>query len=1257
MTTERVRSRRLAIAVVLVACCAVPLPGSSPNAPPDLPSNETPADQATGIEADPQLCVDVSDPDSDSLEVTFLGREVAGATSDDFSLVVLPDTQLYSQDHPEIFAAQTQWIVDNKTELGIVFVTHVGDVVQIPVESQWVNANAALARFDPVGDAERIPYGLAVGNHDQPTTNFNRFFGVDRFCPDSTCRGYYGGHHGSTNNNSYQLFSAGGMDFVVIHLEWDPHPTAMFPWPDDGSQTWAVMTWAVEVLRAHSDRRAIISAHFVIDPENLNGGLPPWSVQGERFYNWFRENENVFLMVCGHLWQAARRSDPTRAGDADQDGVCDDAGRGCIHSVVADYQVLPNGGNGWLRVMTFSPNNDTIRVRTFSPTLETYMEACDYSDPEICACSIVGSRWVCGPACDCSTHPDHAAGPTQNDFYLEYEMPDGPALAQIGSSLTDVASGTRVCANWPGRLPGNEYEWYVELSDGDQSRRGPRWTFSSHGRCDVDGDCDDGLVCNGMESCDVGITDLCVPGDDPCLFQSCDGSTGACVPCSENGECDDGDACTMDTCERGLCVNSQLECTDSNACTIDVCIGGTCDHVYAPETGCCTGDSDCYDGDGCSVDRCEGGSCTHELACCHHNTDCDDGDACTQDACFEEEVVTMVDIVGNDVDVDCGPLTALTHDPKSPDPGFTTDMIGWTHTYDLPPGEVVGATLTVDAGDLDDGLLQLRTTDGTLIGSITGGDNGSPGPFVCPWEWDGVGNDVVMEIPPSQLADLADGEFHVQSFVHSGSVDAYGSNRSKLTIELLQSECAHTAIDCDDGNTCTTDSCGPLVGCINEPTADVGRPCDDGFSCTGGDNCNAAGACVPAGPNHSMCTDFNPCTADACNPSEPRSHPLTGCTSTLTPGESCDDGNACTVNDRCRLDIVRDVIGTETESLPPDGPCPPETSLTGVHGAASSWLGFTGATLAWTHSYRALSGPILSATLTLDAGDLDTGQLQLRGTGGIPFATITGGDNGTPGPFVCPWAWDGRPEGNDVDLPIPWSLYPDLMDGEFSIQAVEIGEVGVYACNRSVLQIEFGGGCAGEPLNCDDGDVCNGPEECDPQSGCRLGTEPPDCDDLDACTVDGCDPVGGCTHIPNLIPDLDLDGFCLAEDCDDADPTTYPGAPEINDGRDNQCASPPNSGFGLIDEVSETLGFHHPNDKSWLSWLAQTGAEAYEVLRSDSPDFSRSCVRVTSDWPEWAVTEIPVPGLLFHYLVRPTAPHLGSLGWGALGEERSVLCP
>ena len=81
-------------------------------------------------------------------------------------------------------------------------------------------ANASMSMLDGV-----VPYGMGPGNHDQPTTLFNQFFPYTRYQGQP----WYGGHYQNLNDNNYQLFSGGGMDFVIVHLEFCP-PAAAVAW-------------------------------------------------------------------------------------------------------------------------------------------------------------------------------------------------------------------------------------------------------------------------------------------------------------------------------------------------------------------------------------------------------------------------------------------------------------------------------------------------------------------------------------------------------------------------------------------------------------------------------------------------------------------------------------------------------------------------------------------------------------------------------------------------------------------------------------------------------------------------------------------------------------------------------------------------------------------------------------------------------------------------------------------------------------------
>ena len=271
----------------------------------------------------------------------------------DFTVVVLPDTQFYSKDYPELFQSQVNWIISNRVSLNIVYVASVGDIVDGANDAaQWSNATQALYRLeDPAlsGLPQGIPYGVVPGNHDHAgdgsSKSYDQFFGVSHF----EKKPYYGGHFGANNNNHFDLFSAGGMDFVVVYLDY---------WVIKNQKVdfSAQDTWADGVLKANAKRRAIVVSHTIVTPAN------EFNKRGQEIYDRLKGNANVFLMVCGHL------------GGGGGEGRRQDMFEGhTIHSCLSDYQSMkPKGGNGFLRLYQFSPKNNCINAKSYSPALDQW---------------------------------------------------------------------------------------------------------------------------------------------------------------------------------------------------------------------------------------------------------------------------------------------------------------------------------------------------------------------------------------------------------------------------------------------------------------------------------------------------------------------------------------------------------------------------------------------------------------------------------------------------------------------------------------------------------------------------------------------------------------------------------------------------------------------------------------------------------------------------------------------------------------------
>jgi hypothetical protein len=408
--------------------------------PPLVPVLVGPADGGTGVSLSPSLSVAVSDPNGDPVTVTWYGRPTTGTPGPDFTLVGFPDTQNYTSQAGTssnfYFKSQMNWVVANRTTRNIAYAVHLGDCTEHgnntnnPIE--WMRADTTMKILEnpaTTGLTDGIPYGLCVGNHDQSpigidlpdtTTRFyNQFFGTSRF----SGRGYYGGHYGTNNDSWYDLFSASGMDFIVIGIEYEATADA------------AVLAWADQLLTTYSSRRAIIASHFVVNTGNP-GGFGP---QGQAIYNALKGHSNLFLMLCGHVPGEGRRQD-TYNGNT-------------VNTLLSDYQSYANGGNGFLRYMEFSPANNVIRVRTYSPVTGQYEADSDSSSqftlPYVMSSTspfqALGSSTVPSGTTASLAWPGRTAG-AQYEWYAEVTDGTGTRTSPVWSFTTSAQASYAISA-------------------------------------------------------------------------------------------------------------------------------------------------------------------------------------------------------------------------------------------------------------------------------------------------------------------------------------------------------------------------------------------------------------------------------------------------------------------------------------------------------------------------------------------------------------------------------------------------------------------------------------------------------------------------------------------------------------------------------------------------------------------------------------------------------------------------------------------
>jgi carboxypeptidase family protein/calcineurin-like phosphoesterase family protein len=282
--------------------------------------------------------------------------------SDQFTIVALPDTQFYSKTYPDIFTAQTQWIVNNQKTMNIQLVLGLGDIVDAAGKSyEWTNAVNAVNLMNG-----KVPYLMAIGNHDydasdpaaRGATAFNKYFGPSRYTNYSWYRGNY---PAGSNENFYGTFVIGGRAYLVLVLELFPRNGAL--------------QWAASILAANPDKDVIVVTHAYIYYDNFRfGPCDSWnnirmgmtssnSNDGEQMWTKFLSKyKNIVMVLNGHV------------ADGDGVGRRQDLGvnGNLVNQMLSDYQSYPYGGGGYLRILTVTPSQNTIAVKTYSPWTNTY---------------------------------------------------------------------------------------------------------------------------------------------------------------------------------------------------------------------------------------------------------------------------------------------------------------------------------------------------------------------------------------------------------------------------------------------------------------------------------------------------------------------------------------------------------------------------------------------------------------------------------------------------------------------------------------------------------------------------------------------------------------------------------------------------------------------------------------------------------------------------------------------------------------------
>ncbi|MEU4658959.1 metallophosphoesterase [Streptomyces sp. NPDC023723] len=406
--------------------------------------------------------IDAGDPDS-----------FADPDSYDFSIVHHTDTQYLSEGAVEqetaaeravwekAYGDVDRWIVANKDERKIAYVAHTGDIIENNIrkpttealQQQVVGELELSSKQQRILDDAGIPNGVIAGNHDNqsgtengPDAIYNQYYGPDRY--QALAKGWEHASYGGPwkpgdNQNHYDLFSAGGQDFVVVGLSY--------------GVTREEAEWADSVFARFSDRNGILLSHDYLAPSTSpdGRGAPFSAPDGSMLYKTVvQDNPNVFLILAGHEHGVGTNVKP-QVGQVGHD-VVELLADYQFYTVSADRLGLTEAGGyqpddqlqfgaSFFRMLQFDVDRSELTVDTYSPLLDEF-GATEYDT-------------------------DHRYDGTEDNMVLPIDLQSRETTFRTDSvALYDpvgvigrakVKSGEVASVTWADLKPGSTHAWFV----------------------------------------------------------------------------------------------------------------------------------------------------------------------------------------------------------------------------------------------------------------------------------------------------------------------------------------------------------------------------------------------------------------------------------------------------------------------------------------------------------------------------------------------------------------------------------------------------------------------------------------------------------------------------------------------------------------------------------------------------------------------------------------------------------------------------
>jgi subtilisin-like proprotein convertase family protein len=556
----------------------------------------------------------------------------------------------------------------------------------------------------------------------------------------------------------------------------------------------------------------------------------------------------------------------------------DESAGGTLHGLMARY--IDFFENGWPACTSIHQCDDSELCTTDA----CVAAVCENASLDACIpceddqpCSASAATKACDVAAGlCGTLPGTQTESTAGPVTVTYGATASMDLDVAGTgTIQDLNIKIAIAHNYRGDLgiSVTHAGVTVDLKDPDVTDNGKDYYFTYDYGLDAVGDLADfvGLGENGTWT--LTVEDDGVPYHGSITGWSLFIVNDTVPTCTVDGDCDDGTACTVDSCIAGYCQFVADPCDAGNAClTYTLC---------DPATGCVYAVTDCDDGNPCTTDS------------------CDDATGCENAAVQYCGPVSCTSHADCGYDDYCHPVTALCTPIPADEIHHCWDQLG-ACPQDVGDLTTVSSTIPLtDTTQYIDGIRvkvkMIHTASGQLTITLSNGAE-----TVTLHQLTGGSADDVFKVyeiadathTPGDLDDLLnyhpDGAWTLQvSDTASGDVGSIEYWTLYLDVEVLK----------DDGDPCTNE---------DECAADY---CGNGFCCGGtgtGDCCAAPGDCQ----NHdslvywaaSACDDAATCQGHRLEPS---------CTSS-----------------ECVITSVADDSGCDAELAAPCSDCRPQPICT-----------------------------------------------------------------------------------------------------------------------------------------------------------------------------------------------------------------------------------------------------------------------------------------------------------------------------------------